>query len=698
MYKAINMRFKKLTRTLGLAMMLSMAFGALKAQNNFEIPSNWAGADAIISNQTSLFSYIPKNKGKDLEIAHQEKINVIINSKTGGADFKNIYLPKGYSIEVVVNKADGGGDDYDEDDAKDLNVKDVIPYFFKEIFKNYTEFEKINVGTLDKGDELEISYSISETESLKSFMGGSACKAFPKQVITFPTLYPKGGHNVTIKTGPTMHLNYGSMNNGPSASVESGLEADTFVVEIKAGQSDAILKQLFTYPARTYATSKFEVVVCAKYKEGATSMVLGNPGEVNEEYSSDELKLAVFNKQAEWAANGKYSKAVSAFIGEIKAKTTPDWLKQVYEGFQSYAFNTGLIENYNDDVFIGVMTALILEKGLEYDVIVGVDRRSSTIDDMILNGEILYGLKVKDKKEDFFVFPFSRFSSWNDKTPMLLGEEVYMFTPGKKLEECAFEDNDMPESLPADNQRAVRTTLKLGDGFTALIVNETFSLSGITKTEEAVRAVSIPEYHKATLDKAKYAQYANQRDEDEAEDFKNRRKDIYEMEARSLFDTVEYQRFSLTTTGFEPDDNWLKINEKYTIPGSDVVKFQIKDSMRVYTVSLGPFVETPYKLSKTSSVRNGDVFIDYPCIIDYRVRFEIPDGYAIFGFDQFDADYNTDFASFKSKAEPNGKELEIKTSLVLKKTHITENEWMQLMTMLSKFEGLDKVKVTMAGN
>lgn len=691
------MKLNKHMRIRVLAVCFLLLSGSLVAKSDFDVPAKWASAPAIITNQTSNFNYIPVNKGKEISFLHEENISILINNENGAEEFKFVYVPKLYAVEVTVMSSEGE-DSYDEDDAKDLGINERLPYFYKDLFKNFSEFEKINLGTLEKGYEISISYSRDDVMALKDFLGDADCKAFPHQVITYPTVYPKGGHMVTIKMGAEMFINYGAQNDGPSADLESMLEADTTEYVIEAGHYDAIARQYFAYPARMYPTSKFEVVVCPKYKAEDATLVLGTMNELNEEWDESQLKTVVYNNIDAWSSYAKVGKDLDDFMGEFKSKGTDDFLMKTYKAFQSMVYNTGIVEGYKPEMFLGVMIDKLTDMEMDYDVIVGVNRKSGSLDDMILNGELVYGIKVKEKREDYFIFPFTKYTSWNNKDARLLGSEVFLFTNGGKLEDCLFTDDDMPEGLPADNQKVIRNKVKLGDGFTAIITNENTSYSGITKAEYGPMLISVPEYHKATLDKRVFSQYAEFRDEDEADEFKEIRKNIYEAKARSLCDTVEYQRFSLKSTGFEEDEEWLQINEKYTIPGDKAVKFQIKDSMRVYTVSLGKLIDTDYKISNSSYNREGDVYIDYPRIIDYTVRLDIPDGYAIFGFEGFDAEFNTDFASFKSKSMPEGKELKISTNLVLKKTHLSEGEWQQLATMLNKFEELAKVQITMAGN
>ncbi|MGB0431631.1 MAG: hypothetical protein ACPGLV_14245, partial [Bacteroidia bacterium] len=608
-----------------------------------------------------------------------------------------VYLPKLYNVEVVID-GEERSDDYDEDDANDLKFGEELPFFYNDLFKNYSSFEKINVGMLEKGDEITITYSFENTVDKKEVFASSDCVAFDAQVITYPTIYPKGSHNVSVKLGADMFFNYSAQNAGPNASLDSRLEADTVVYTFKAGQSDPVRNQYFTKRARVFATSKFEVALCPKHKPESSPLILGEAGGINEEYDENQLKSVVYNKIGEWASYSKVSKGLMTFMGEVKVKGTDDILSKYYRGFQSYVYNTGQVEGYNDNMFIGVMIDILDEYELEYDIIVGPNRESATIDDMILNSELVYGLKVKDKKEDYFIFPMTQWTTWTDKDVRLIDQEVFVYSHAKKLEDSKIDADDMPMSLAAENQINVRAKLKLGDGFTAMIVNRNTSYMGAEKTKIAPMIVTVPEYHKAMFDKKVYQNYADMRDEDAADEKKENRLAYFTTQARSLFDTVEYQRFNVKKTGFEEDEKWLQVNEKFTIPGDDAVKFQIKDSMRVYTVGMGKLINTMYPIDKANYARDGDVYIDYPKIIDFTLRFEVPTGYAVFGFDGFEIEMDTDFASLKGTTNPNGQELKVSVNLVMKKPQLSEDEWQQLATMLSKFEDLAKVQITMAGN
>ncbi|MFY0672156.1 MAG: hypothetical protein JXQ87_02045 [Bacteroidia bacterium] len=691
------MRLFKQLRILMFTAFAACLSHSLFAMSDGDLPSSWDSESAVIANQESDFFYIPTNKGKEISTVHNERLNIVINNEKGAEDFKFIYLPKGYNVEVSV-EGESRSDDYDQYDGKDIAFGEELPYFFEQMFQNFSSFEKINLGSLEKGDEISINYSFENSESLKAFMNGQSCKAFPSQTITFPTIYPKGSHIVTVKLGGQMFFNYGAQNGGPSASLESRLEADTTVFVLKGGQSEAIAEQYFAYPAMIYATSKFEVAVCPKYKAEAATLLLGNVGESNEMWEESQIKTIAFNKVKNWSQYAKMSKGLLEFLGEVKIKGTDDLLKQYYRGFQSYVYNTGEVENYTPEMFMGVMASVFDANEIAYDIILGVDRRTGNLDEMILNNELVYGFRVKDKRDDYFYFPFSKYSTWTDLDFRLLGAEVFAFTPAKKMDDSAIDVFEMSESLPAANQMVVREKLKLGDGFTAVIVNKNISYKGTYKTEMAPKIITVPEYHKAMFDRKVYANYADFRDEDEAEDMKENRVKYFEGKVRSVMDTVEFQKFNVKNTGFEEDEDWLQVNEKFTIPGDDAVKFQIKDSMRVYTVSVGKFIVSNYKITSESYKREGDIYVDYPKIVDYTLRFDIPQGYAMFGFDDFETDLDADFASYKCTAKVEPGELKVSATLVIKKARLSEDEWQQLASILNKFQETAKVQVTLAGN
>lgn len=690
--------FSKKVVNLLIVALVSSPF-LVKAQSDFEVPAKWARSAAIITNQSSAFSYTMGEKDKTVEIGREEEVGILINNEAGAKDFKYVYLPKSFYADIELTSASDADASFDEGDARDLNVGEKVPFFFSDLFKNYTDFEKVLIGDLSKGDELSITYTYEESMETKDFMGSKVCKSFASQIITFPSIYPKGGHNVTIEMDSRMYINYGVMADGPYLSDESELEALTSMFEIKSGQQDAYPKQFFAYPARMYETSKFEVMFCGKSDPADGDLMAGaTAGEAYEVFGEDVLKAATFSKVE--ALKKEYSKTASAlqdFLGELRVKGASDWIEQYYRGFQSYVYNTGQVENYSVDMFLGVMMTLMDDAEYSYDLVIGADRRSATLDDMVLNSELRYGLRIEDRKDNYTVYPFTKFSSWNDKDYLMSGNEAFVYKHSKKLEEVSFEKDDLPEGAPASNQQVVRSTVKLADGFTAVLVNKNTNFSGQEKAKAAPNTVSVPDYHKAMLAKTQFQQFADLRDEDDAEDFKNGRKSLYEMKARSLFDTVEYQRFNLKSTGYEDDNQWLAINEKYIVP-DEVVNFQIKDSLRVYTVSLGAFLESDFDVTKDDFKRDGEIFVEYPRIIDIRLRFEVPQGYVVFGFDQFDSDISGDFGSLKSSAEQKDKELIITCSMVLKTTEVNAGDWQQLYTMLARFKKLSEVTITMAGN
>lgn len=683
-------------KTLSLILLFSSFTVVSQAQDGFEIPSKWRRAGAVITDQSASYKYLLADKGKNISYEYSEKVDVMINGENGAKGFSHIYLPVGYDVDIKVS----GEEDFDMDDrdAKPVHPGEKIPYFFAAMFRNHSDFERVSVGKLNKGDNISITYSHSQSESVKEFAGSDVTTSFPAQIITFPTAYPKSAHNIDITMSKALYINYGAMNGGPSASDESDMESEEVMFSIEAGQFDPIHNAHFSFPARTFPTSKFEVIYCSNPKKAADGThFVGNPGELNEAWSEDDLRRITFNRNGSWAGHGKGVKGLEAFLGSIRSKGTDDWLAKHYMGFQSYIYCTGKEAEYSQDMFMGIMGALMDEQELDYDVICGVDKHTATFDESLLNSELVYGYRVNDRKGTFYVFPFTKYSSWNDKDSRVSGQTVFIYKHSNKLDEAKFEEDEVPAGAPAQNQKVVRSSVKLGDGFTSAIVTKSTSVLGQLKPELAAAVLTEPEYHKAILGKGEFPKWSEFRDAGDASDFKEGRTKAFEVDARALFDTVEYQRLNVKKTGFEADDPWLQIVEKYTIP-EKVIKFEIKDSLRVYTVALGAFITQQYPVSIKDFQREGDIFVDFPHIIDTKLRFSVPAGYAVFGFDEFESSETYDKFFFKSTVVQKAQELIISTSLVIKSDNLDQNDWKELYAMLDKYQKLKDITITMAGN
>lgn len=685
-----------LFKTYSLALLLSSFALFAQAQDGFEVPAKWRRSGAVITDQSTDFKYLLSDKGKNINYEYSETIDLLINGENGAKELAFIYLPKYYDAVVSVT----GEEDFEmkQNDAKVVPAGEDIPYFFKSMFRNETEFEKISLGKLSKGDQVSISYAFDEVMPTKDFIGGKTCKSFDPQVIVFPTVYPKSAHNVSITMSRELFMNYGAQNGGPSASDESEMESTEAVFEIQAGQFDPIKAEYFSSPARSYATSKFEVVYCTSPKStGSATLFVGNPGEANEAWSEDDLKRVTFNKIGDWDGYSKELKGLQTFLGVMRTKGTEDWLAKHYRGFQSYIYCTGKEEMYSDDLFMGVMGALMEGAEMSYQVICGVDKTTTSFDESVLNAELVYGYRVEDKKGTYNIFPFSKYSSPESGDYRVSGQDVFVYTHDKKLEDARFDEDAVPTPMPAESQMAVRTNIKLGDGYTSAIVTKSTSVSGHMKTELAEKSISEPEYHKGILSKMQFSKWSEFRNDKQAEDFKRGRKNVFHAEARAVFDTVEYQRIGLKTTGYEPTEKWLQVNEKYTVP-EEIIKFEIKDSLRVYTISLGEFVTQEYPVSIADFKRDGEILVNYPHIVDSRIRFSVPEGYAVFGFDAFESSESYDKFSFSSKVSQKGQILTVITSLVIKSDDLDQNDWKELYAMLDKYQKLKDVTVTMAGN
>lgn len=676
--------------------LLAFGFTSLSAQD-FDVPARWNGEKAIISKRASNFTYRFDEKRKNLIYECEEVIHLYIHKDD--APLKTIYLPEDYDLSVEHNRADGSQDNYDQGDAGELAVGEEATYFFKHLFENYSNYEKIVLESIEEGDMINLSYSKSETFDAKDFLGDHDCQAFPARLIVLQTSFPKSGHDFHLAMDNELYLNFTELISGPYINQGEDSVYDKVVVknfEINEGAQDAMQPRLFSYPARQFPAFKFEVVYCSTDKIENTTAIAGMPGEPYTSNSEVELKRMMHNKASNYKNYKKVYKGLTEFLGDVRARGTESVLEAYYKGFQSYVYNSGEVENFDQDMFIGVMKMILDENEIDFDYILGSDKTLGTIEEMMFNSDIQLGMLIKERRDNYYLFPFNQYSNWNDYNHLVAGEDVYIFEMEKKLEDAKLNRGEVPAMMPAGNQTVIRANLTLGDGFTTMVMRRSISLKGHDKQEMASDLLTIQDYHRATLSRNQFKDYAEMRDEDEIEKGKKNRTALFRKMARAQFDTLEYMNFDLTTTGLDDEGPFLQVKEKIVV--HEVVRFTIQDSMRVYKIDLGKFVGMPYEMKAGDRDLDGDVYVDYPRIWDCRVRMDIPSGYAVFSYDDFNKEMETELGTLKCSAEIKKGKLQISCSFVVKETNLDDNEWPKTVNMLSILEELNNMSITMAGN
>lgn len=659
------------------------------------VPSKWSKENVIVLNHSMSHSHLMSNKGKTYTKGYSNSLKLEVNNSAGINELKKLYIPSGIECAIQVTKESSSVFDYDDRDAVDMDKGALVPEVFTQFYPEAEEFKVINLDNLEDGDVIDISYTTSEemeTKKLKS----TKCAVIEANNYVLATPYPVANKTISYKISQDFLINAASLNNGPLIDDigTSGEEDDlVYSYEFEALEIDKIEDEQFMYPMRTYPSVKVEIILCDKADAEGTDIIAGPVGEVFDDWDETLLKDVVYNKYSIWESLGKkHFKDLTEFTGIIKGAKTPDRvIEGYYRALQGYVYGVKAIEDYSDDVFMGVMLALCNENEFKHEVIVGFNKETADPDEMIMNGDLEYCLKVSDSKDEWYVFPMNQFSRWNDANHRLAGTDGYALKYEKKQEESALEPTEIPMAQPAQNQLVIRRNVSMDLHYEAAVVSEKVQLKGSEKNGLANIISTDEDFNSAILNRSQVAEYQGQMVTGNIKQQQEARSNFFAAQLTNRFDSVGVDRFNYVSSGVEEKSEWSSYKQKYRVYG--LTRFDKKDSL--YYFKLGKLLTK--SIDVTSSMRReSPIFIGYPKIVDTRIVFKLAGGVSAFGADNFEKSVDVDMATLKSKAVIKGDRIIISCSMVFKEDYLDAKDWQKLQMIAKAQEELDNLEITLA--
>lgn len=646
-------------------------------------------------NHSLSHSHLITNKGKTYTKAYSNSLKIEVSRSGGISELKKFYIPEDIECAIQVTKESSSVFDYDDRDAVDMDKGAMVPEVFTQFYPEANEFKVLMLDNLEEGDVIDVSYSTSEemeTKKLKS----TKCAVIEANNYVLATPYPVANKTISYKISQQFLINAASLNNGPLIDDvgTSGEEDDlVYSYEFEALEVDKMEDEQFVYAMRTYPSVKVEIVLCDKGDAEGSDVIAGPVGEVFDDWDETLLKDVVYNKYSAWKSLGKkHIKGLTEFTGVIKGAKTPDRvIEGYYRAFQGYVYGVNAIEDYSDDVFMGVMMAMLDEKEFKYEVIAGFNKETTDPDEMVMNGDLRFCLKVSDVKDEWYVYPMTQFSKWSDVNHQLAGTDGYALNYEKKKEESSLESVEIPMAQPAQNQMVIRRNVSMDLHYEAAVVSEKVQVRGSEKNGLADIISTDEDFNNAILSRNQMAQYQGQMVTGNTKQQQAARAGYFAQQMTDRFDSVGVDKYNYVSSGVEAKSEWSAYQQKYRVYG--LTRFDKKDSL--YYFKLGKLLTK--SIGVTSSMRReSPIYVGYPKIVDTRVVFKLAGGVSAFGADNFEKAVDVDMATLKSKAVIKGDKIVISCSVVFKEDYLDADDWQKLQMIAKAEDELDKLEITLA--
>lgn len=676
--------------------------------NATEIPEKWKDEDAVIIATSEERSYRKPPLSAFLIEENATHSRVKILSKAALSDFGQFSFKKstyyrGITLETYVGfkiiKPDGREIIIDENEAvaEDLEVSSST---------KLTTL-KLAIPNLEIGDILD--YYTVENYKFPT----TKYHSFDPAIFLLREKYPVMYGNIRFAVLRRCYINLKTYNGAPDFTKANDGEEDIY--ELVYRDQEKVEPTPYLYPYRSLPTIKFKVTYASPTAVQLAPSLLkkSRPGYLNTSVNNQEIGSylrAYMNNMYGFGNLGKYMKTN---FKNVKDKTT--LVKEAFY-YQRHMLSVQFQESWaiggNPD-YIGFRRSLMLKNlssyfkklNIPYSFIVGVPRRIGTVDNLIIEEEVLLGIRT-NTNPPIFITSFTTHSLVNELDENFDGAAVLISSDFEGYGALTFEKRKMPQSPDIRNQVLTRNSvdLDLESLMTKISISKT--LKGLSRFEEQrilMDAFDFVDEERSKYDlkplladltrkkeeetRRKLREYMQSRDKKLNEKLIKRTKNQLDVDV----DTVH--TFKILETGrneSSPDFKYEYIAETDEL---------LKKAGPNYLLDIGKLIEKQQEIeNEFRESREYDIYMDYPRRYYNEVSLEIPDGYSIQGLDKLNVSVENESGGFKSEAKVEDNTLTLNAVKYYRNSYEPAENWNQILAFLNAADDFNSLKVLIKKN
>ncbi len=679
-------------------------------KNLVAVPEKWQGESAVILYKEEFYQYT--NNGKKMynpSFVHQrvklldkaavENYSELSYEKDqrAGMGFVNFYREE-TTVGIKIIKPDGSETILDIDKEKVTQDSQ----------------NKVAIPGLEVGDVLDIF--IYQDDFQRSY--GDYYKYEPVERLLnskYPTAYSK----LSVEVENDYFLNMESYNGAPKVREVETERSATKKYVLEAEDLDKSDNPRWYYPLVELPAIKFQVIFSLKMnKNSKDSGFLGEDGERKASVTEEEV-LDYYGRGFK-ASSGSTMRDVFKYLEDAGIT---DKRQQVVEALyyarhKNYNRFIELVLARNNQIsgypvpcdvdytildektFVNYMAGLAKELELDYDVVVATPNYNGSIDDLLLQSNVAYGLRF-NFPEPLYFFDLSPHVQAEFFPYTLEGTKIFTLSVRKDRKIEAVTTDILPLSTVDENISKEEVSVIFSEDFKKVDVRRDLKYTGHFKREELADRVALKDFLDAEFSKYDTKHFYNCR--------KRQKKSDLEVEQKMSALLKTYEEKQIERTEERTAAGYGAKIEKYAYNVEDASRYSkaplhITDSFVIdeewvkkagpnYLVEVGKFIGGQVQIAEDEKERSLGVYIDYAKVFEYNVAITIPEGYEVAGLDKLNVDVSNATGSFISTATIEGNKLKYTTRKTYAKKNYTAQEWQEMLPWLEAAYDFSQRKV-----
>jgi hypothetical protein len=669
-----------------------------------EIPEKWANKSAVIIAKLHRFEYRKKLVVAVLQENQYHHFRIKLLDKNA----VNKYSEMSYDADVPgYSMAASGlrvyvGYKVIKPDGKEIivDLKNAVK-MERSGYGGRVSYYKLAIPNLEPGDIIDY-YVCHENEEMMP----AAVYFFTPFIYNLPQEYPLIKQKLQFKIQRKCYINLRSLNGAPRLKVVNDKENDEQYYSLEDGDRDGVADVNWLYANRDVPTIKFRASFATGSPIIRANTFLGEQGEVKSSVTPAEIA-----KVAAMITMGGSSKDLSKFIKKNYKKVNDPFLisTEAYNFLRNASLDNSQVNllegqapfEYSEHYFISAFSYFLKSKKIAHDIVVCVRRDISAAEDIILENELDFLIRVK-KGSEYLYFSTPHMNKPAGIIPYIFqGTEAYALDGLLAVSSRIAKKITLPSSTPGDNEVLTTLTAKTSDLVTLNMsvtkVHKGLSMMGpqaeFLDVFDAIEDDKGKKYPEVSINNVVFSsrelkKYAASKEAYLAE----KPKKILETAKKSFqgdydFEIKEVTNFKITQTGRYRDKPDLTMSFDFS---SDQV---IKKTGPNYMVDIGKLIEQQVKLDAEDLDREFGVYFDYPRAFRYRIIFEIPEGYQVQGIEKLNQKVENHTGGFVSTAKEENGKLIIETHKHYDKFILPKTDWQSVVAFVNATNNFTEQKI-----
>ena len=683
-----------------------------KQTNTTEIPEKWQNESAVILYKNINYAYHKFGKKVTYKTSVRKRIKLLdknavkefsefnfkkrFYSNRGNFTRKaskmyfgvKVIKPDGKEIEIDVDKEAIKGDDKYKLAISNLEVGDIIDYYF---------------------------YSIEPFISKESYIFDAVETPLGEE-------YPIAFLKMNLESENDFFINFKSINGAPKLKeIPTGKKnRRKYVLEVKDIEKNEFPRWYF--PLAELPSIKMQVYFArsGSYEKNTTAFLPEKENIIKSKVSEQEI-LDLYNNRLR--AGGKVND-VQKYIGGKNYKSNEEKVIDVFYYMRHfylnryiesiYARKTKIIDYYqiiyktgafidNDKEFVNYFTNFLKKNDIPFEIIVATKRYNGSINDLLIESNVNVLIKV-NTKNPLYVTVFSPHTTISYINPFLEGTEVYKLSKSKakyyKLD--IIKKGKLPTSKYTDNEMQEILDVKVKPDFSGFEMAVTNKLKGHLKLQEQndrliysdyvyneykkYDSKSLVELIKGKNNKTRVKNELNALKKKK----KKNQKEYFKNQIKSELNLTELNNFEykIEKNGRFSPSSYFIYSQKF-----DFDKKYIKKAGPNYIIEIGKFIGGQIEIDEKFRKRDANIYMKNPRVYNYTIKFTIPDGYKVVGLDKLQKNVDNPSGAFISNAKMEGNTLVIETSKQYKHNFYTKDKWPEILAFLDEANQFTNEKI-----